>query len=164
MPFRAPWLRSAVFGGTLLLAGGCGAPFGAGCTAVGAVDGVSTTVAADSVRGVAALELEICREGRCTKADVALSAGTVSVDQGCDDDGICAASASPDGTLVGFAPLDLSAGEVEIRATATGRDGQTRVLAPVRATAEVVRPNGPQCPGEAHQLALTLDSEGLSTR
>ncbi|MBJ2121592.1 hypothetical protein I6N91_11445 [Arthrobacter sp. MSA 4-2] len=164
MPFRAPWLRSAVFGEALLLAGGCGAPFGAGCTAVGAVDGVSITVAADSVRGVAALELEVCREGRCTEAEVALSAGTVSVDQGCDASGICAASASPDNTLVGFAPLDLPAGEVEIRAAVTGQDGKTRELGPVRATAEVVRPNGPQCPGQAHQLALTLDSEGLSPR
>ncbi|TDK28109.1 hypothetical protein E2F48_03155 [Arthrobacter crusticola] len=163
MPFRAPWLRPAVFGGALLLTGGCGAPFGAGCTAVGAVDGVSTTVTDDSVRGLEALELEVCREGRCTKAEVALSAGTVSVDQGCDD-GICVASASPDGTLVGFAPLDLPGGEVEIRATVTNREGQTRVLVPVRARAEVVRPNGPQCPGEAHQLALTIDSEGLSTR
>jgi hypothetical protein len=150
--------------GALLLAGGCGAPFGVGCTAVGAVDGVSTVVAADSVGGVAVLALEVCREGRCTEAEVALSAGTVSVDQGCDADGVCAASASPDGTLVGFTPVDLSAGEVEIRATVTGRDGQTRVHAPVRATPEVVHPNGPRCPGKAHQLGLTLDSGGLSTR
>ncbi|MHA7262362.1 hypothetical protein ACX80W_04055 [Arthrobacter sp. TMN-37] len=165
MPFRAPLLRSAVFGGTLLLAGGCGTPGApAACTEIGAEDGVSVVIAADRVRGVGGLTLEVCREGRCTQSEVALGPGSVAIDQGCDADGICAASASPDGTLVGFAALDLAAGEVEIRATVTAPDGRTEVLGPVRATADRVHPNGPQCPGEAHQLLLTLDGEGLSTR
>ncbi len=163
MPFRAPWLRSAVFGGALLLAGGCGAP-GApiACTEIGAEDGVSVVVAAERAREVSGLSLEVCWEGRCREPELRLEAGSTTVDLGCDADGTCSGSASPDGTLVGFAPLDLPAGEVEIRAAVTGQDGHTRVLAPVRATAEVVRPNGPQCPGEARQLALTLDRNGLS--
>lgn len=165
MPCRAPLLRSAVLGGALLLAVGCGTP-GApiACTEIGAEDGVSVVVAAERAREVSGLALEVCWEGRCREPELRLEAGSTTVDLGCSPDGACSGSASPNGTLVGFAPLDLPEGEVEVRAAVTGPDGQVGKPDPVRATAEVVRPNGPQCPGEAHQLALTLDSEGLSPR
>lgn len=121
-------------------------------------------VAAERARGVSGLALEVCWEGRCREPELRLEAGSTTVDLGCSPDGTCSGSASPDGTLVGFAPLDLPEGEVEVRAAVTGPDGHAGEPDSVRATAEVVRPNGPRCPGEAHQLALTLDSDGLSPR
>lgn len=157
--------RYVALAAVLLFASGCGQPAGNGmqvCTEIGAVDGVSVTVAAERASTVQSIDLKVCWDAGCAAPDLVLREGSTTTDQGCDSDGLCSASSSPDGTLVGFAMVpDLPEGQVEISAAVTDRSGETRTLEPISARAETVYPNGQQCPGQGEQLGLTLDNSGL---
>ncbi|BBE23826.1 hypothetical protein MN0502_27090 [Arthrobacter sp. MN05-02] len=72
----------------------------------------------------------------------------------------CSASSTPDGTLQGFADLDLPEQEVRVDVVLRGTDGSTdRHTATVLPTR--VYPNGEQCGGDAVQGHLVLDDAGL---
>lgn len=146
----------------------CGASLGSGpqaCTEIGAVAGISLTVASSYAPEVEAVELEACWEGTCRPIAVELHPGHDIVDLGCDSalpEGSCSATATPNGTLSGFAEVqDLPEAEVQTVATVTHPDGSESATAPLTAAARMVYPNGEQCPGAAPQLGLTLDRSGL---
>lgn len=157
--------RQTVIVGVLLLASGCGQPGSGGiqaCTEIGAEDGVSVTVAQQRASSVDNIDIEVCFEGRCTRPELLLHPGSTTVDQGCNSKDVCSATSIPNGTLVGFAPVpNLPEGMVEVRATITSSTGETETPQVISAPTETVYPNGPQCPGEGQQLALTLDESGL---
>jgi hypothetical protein len=103
--------------------------------------------------------LEICTD-ECRTYDLELRPGSETVDLGCDStepEGSCSASVRPDGTLVGFVRIDgLTAEEVGVTVISGGNYYRTA------GTPEMVHPNGPDCPGEAAQLSLTLDDGALT--
>lgn len=109
------------------------------------------------------LRLRIC-QADCTEQTVELQPGSVTVDEDCasdDPDGSCSASASPDGTLVGFADVDpFTAGPVRISGTMRSDSGTT-TLDEVTVTAETTYPNGRDCPGEAAQASVRVTPAGL---
>lgn len=130
------------------------------CTEIGASPGISITVTegmADSMKDPA---LEICDDG-CRTYELDLRPGSDTVDLGCDStapDGSCSASMRPNGTLVGFVPVDrFTGGQIEVTLQ-TGEEQYSTSGTPV-----LVYPNGPDCPGEALQLSLTLDDGALTT-
>lgn len=149
----------------LLLLGltGCSAPEIA-CTQIAAISGVSVTVDADIARQVKALEVSACWEGKCTTGPVELSPGFDTIDQGCDGtepDAACSASASPNGTLIGFHDVaDLPPGTITVRATAQLAD-RRRSFADASVTAATVYPNGPNCPGSGNQVKITISDAGI---
>ena len=152
---------AAVF--VLLVVTGCSAPEIA-CTQIGAPSGVSVTVDADIAPGVEALQVSACWGGTCTTRPVELNPGYDSIDQGCDGtqpDAACSASASPNGTLVGFLDVaDLPVGQITVRATAQLAD-RKRAFADASVTAETVYPNGPNCPGAGNQVKVTISDAGI---
>lgn len=130
------------------------------CTDIGASPGISITVSrsmADSIKDAA---VEVCAN-ECRTHDLDLQPGSDAVDLGCDStepEGTCSASMRPNGTLVGFVPVeDLTAGEVTVTVLSGGeRYGTT-------GQPQLVYPNGRDCPGEALQLAVMLDDGALTT-
>lgn len=103
--------------------------------------------------------LEVC-VNECRTYHLDLQPGTDTVDLGCDStepEGTCSASMRPNGTLVGFVPVEeLTAEEV----TVTMLSGGERYSA--TGQPQLVYPNGHSCPGEALQLAVTLDDGALT--
>ena len=154
--FRAAPALTAVVLCTACAGGGAG-PLA--CTEIGASPGVSITVAESMARSIEDPKLEICDDG-CRTYDLALQPGSETVDLGCDStepEGSCSASARPNGTLVGFVVVDqLAAEEVAVTVLSGGERYSTT------GTPEWVYPNGPDCPGEALQLSLTLDDDALT--
>lgn len=131
------------------------------CTEIGAPPGVSVTVAENMADAIQDPVLEVCAD-ECRAYDLELRPGSETVDLGCDStepEGSCSASVRPDGTLVGFVNVDeLTAEEVGVTVISGGSYYRTA------ATPELVYPNGPDCPGEALQLSLTLDDGALTAR
>lgn len=144
-------------------ASACGAPVSGGCTQIGSSAGVSVIVEREVVVPGLTLSLRICQD-HCVQRRVALQPGSVSVGQTCtsdDPDGSCSASASPDGTLVGFADVaTLTAGEVRV-AGELGSGTRPTELAEVRVRADPTYPNGRDCPSGAPQAAVRVTSSGL---
>lgn len=131
------------------------------CPAIAQATAVSVTIPASYVPQVATLRLKACQDGVCKEDAVELRAGTVSVDQGCTPDGVCSATASPDGTLTGVLFLD-SLTESPMTVTATGTSPGGRAL-PVRTLDFRPRgyfPFGEQC-GRFVTASVVLDAEGL---
>lgn len=109
------------------------------------------------------LTLRICQDD-CVQRAVELQPGSTTVGPTCtsnDPDGSCSVSASPDGTLVGFADVPtLSTGGVRVSGTwQTG--SRTAALDEVDTTAEPTYPSGPGCPAGGPQAAIRVTSAGL---
>ncbi|WP_152361423.1 hypothetical protein [Microlunatus speluncae] len=153
--------------GTIILAivvlTGCAAGPRA-CTAIGSAPGVSVTVDATAAGDVTGLELTVCWEDVCRDAEVQLSPGSDSVDQGCDSDGPdapCSATAVPNDTLVGFANVEgLPAGPVKIRAVMI-KAATEQKLPEATVMAAVTYPNGPDCGAGANQAKITIGPDGI---
>lgn len=131
------------------------------CPEIAQATAVSVTITAAYVPQVATLHLKACQDGACKEDAVELSAGMVSVDQGCAPDGVCSATSSPDGTLTGAMFLD-SLTESPMTVTATGTSPGGRAL-PVRTLHFQPRgyfPFGEQC-GRFITASVVLDAEGL---
>lgn len=130
------------------------------CTEIGAPPGISITVAKDMAESIESPMLEVCTD-ECRTYDLELQPGSEAVDLGCDSggpEGSCSASMRPNGTLVGFVDIEeLPSGEVGV--TLISGDEHYSTTGKPR----LVYPNGPDCPGEALQLSLTL-GDGVLTR
>lgn len=158
-----PAVRAVVGLVAVLLLAGCTPPELA-CTEIGSPSGVSVVVDREAAEGVTRLTLTVCSDGRCHNVAVPLTPGSDTVDQGCDGtgpDAPCSGIASPNGTLVGFAPVeDLPAGPVEVGARVV-RAGRTATLPRLRLAAAPTFPNGPACPAGGNQAALRVTTGGL---
>ena len=91
---------------------GCsgGAPPVRACTEIGSPAGVSVTIVREAAIARPQLTLRICQT-ECLSRDVELQPGSTTVGETCasdDPDGSCSASASPDGSLVGFVDVATS--------------------------------------------------------
>ncbi|MFJ4028628.1 hypothetical protein ACIPWF_14730 [Paenarthrobacter sp. NPDC089989] len=149
----------AIAGGAVLL-GGCSLGPVA-CPAVGQVTGVSVTVAGSYSSSVGTLHLKVCQDSACHEGDLALYPGTVAVDQGCNEAGVCSATPTFDGTVRGL--LELPAlSETPMDATMTGTSPSGTAL-PVRTltfTPKGSYPFDEQCQ-RFITASLVLDAEGL---
>lgn len=138
-------------------AGGSAGP--PACTEIGASPGISVLVAEAMARSIEDPALEVCID-ECRTYALDLHPGSDTVDLGCDSaepEGTCSASMRPNGTLVGFVPVEeITAGEVTVTVL-TGGERYSTTGEP-----EMVYPNGRSCPGEALQLAVTLDDGALT--
>ncbi|MDR6439252.1 hypothetical protein J2790_004427 [Paenarthrobacter nicotinovorans] len=146
--------------GTAALLPGC-YPQAVACPAIGHIAGVSVTVAAGYTDQVGTLRLKACQDGSCTENDVVLHPGATAVDQGCSPEGMCSATSSPDGTLVGFLELP-SLSENPLEATLSGMS-PAGIALPVRTltfTPKGDYPYGEQC-GRVISAGLILDGGGL---
>lgn len=167
MPWRRQWVRWGVGLAVATLAYGCASTqTPVACTEIGSPVGISVVVDRDVVAAAAArptLTLRICQPD-CVERTVELQPGSVTVGQTCtadDPDGTCSASASPDGTLVGFADLaSLTAGEVKISGELRTGAGSTK-LAEATVTATDTHPNGPDCPAGGPQALVHVTPTGL---
>lgn len=131
------------------------------CPMIAQASAVSVTVAREYVPQVGSLRLKACQDGTCKEAAVELSPGTASIDQGCTPDGVCSATASPDGTMIGMLMLE-SLTEAPMALTATGISPGGSAL-PVRTLNFRPRgayPYGEQC-GRFVTASVILDAEGL---
>jgi hypothetical protein len=149
---------------TTALLSGCHA-FEAVCPAVGRVSGVAVTVAAGYSPQVRTLHLKACQDGKCEEGTLHLTPGSVAVDQGCTDDsspdGVCSATAKPDGTKHGLLELETLA-ESPIDVTASGQDanGQPIPTRTLRFEPRASYPFGEQC-GRVVSASVVLDAAGL---
>lgn len=145
------------------LVSGC-EPYAHPCPAIAQATAVSVTVAADYAPQVAELRLKACQDGACTEGLVDFHPGSASIDQGCTPDGICSATASPNGTKVGMLMLEtLTESTMAVTASGFATDGSvlpTRTL-DFRPRAEY--PFGEQC-GRFISASVVLDAEGLRER
>ncbi len=147
----------------LAVLAGCAAPERA-CTMIAALSGVSVRVDPSLAPDVASLRLTVCWADRCVTRPVELAPGSDTVDGGCtgpDPDDSCSASATPNGSMVGFLEVtELAAGPVRVSATAMV-SGRARRFPEVTVTAAVVYPNGPDCGGSGTQAEVMVSANGL---
>jgi hypothetical protein len=122
---------------------------------------VSVTVVRDYVPEVKTLHLRACQDGTCKEADLELFPGTASVDQGCAPDGVCSATASPDGTMMGMLMLDsLTEAPMALTATGTAPDGAALPVRTLDFRPRGAYPYGEQC-GRFVSASVVLDARGL---
>lgn len=123
------------------------------CTEIGAEPGISVTVAENMAGSTAGAQLEVC-DDTCRTFDLDLQPGSETVDLGCDSsepEGSCSGVVRPNGTLVGFVVVEqLPVHDVEVSVLSEGQRFSAT------GTPQPVYPNGPDCPGSALQLSLTL--------
>jgi hypothetical protein len=147
----------------LLLVAGC-SPMEVACTEIGAPPGVTVTVEKAIAADVEAVQLTVCWDGKCDDHKVHLSAGSDTVDQGCDGtdpNSACSATAVPNGTKVGFAAVPgLPTGTVTIGATVR-QASKERVLPTIDVKAAPTYPNGPQCGPQGTQAQVVVGASGL---
>jgi hypothetical protein len=133
------------------------------CTEIGSPAGLTVTVQRDAVVEAMRLTLRVC-QADCVERRVDLQPGSVTVGETCTSDvpdGSCSASASPDGTMVGFVDLPtLTAGLVRVSGELRTASGATQ-LDEVTVTAAATYPNGRDCPAGGPQAALRVTSDGL---
>lgn len=131
------------------------------CPMIAQASAVSVTVARDYVPEVRTLHLRACQDGTCKEADLELFPGTASVDQGCTPDGVCSATASPDGTMRGMLMLDsLTEAPMSVTATGTARDGAALPVRTLDFRPSGAYPYGEQC-GRFVSASVVLDAAGL---
>jgi hypothetical protein len=147
----------AVLCGLILTVPSCSA---VSCTAIAALPGLSITLAGGPAAVTERLEVSACTDGGCSTTGVDLAPGSTTTEETCTPDGTCSAVSTPDGTLIGFAELDLPEGEVRTDVTVHQRDGGSTVYAATVVPA-MVHPNGEYCDGGAIQGRLVLDDAGL---
>ena len=147
----------------LLVMSACATPSVA-CTDIGAANGIGVTVVAPLASEVTGLTLTVCRADRCQEVAADLSPGSVTVGETCSGtapDDVCSASATPDGTAVGFGLVaDLAEGPVMVSARYQ-RSRRSVSTAPLTVTARGVYPNGPDCGAAGYQAAVRLTASGL---
>ncbi|TLM88066.1 hypothetical protein [Pseudarthrobacter sp. NamE5] len=146
------------------LASACGpGPGAAPCPAIAQATAVAVTVAAGYAQEVHVLRLKACQDGSCTEDDVELRPGSDSVDQGCTE-GVCSATASPNGTKVGTLMLPtLTESPMSVTASGTAPDGTALPLHTVDFRPTPDYPFGQQC-GRFLSAGVLLDGEGLHVR
>ncbi len=136
------------------------------CPAIGQAPVVSLTVAREYAPSVRTIHLSACQDGRCKNADVELHPGSTTVDQGCESgpsggDGVCSATSSPDGTLIGMLDMEtLTASRIEVTATGTDTAGNPLPARSVAFTPRTAHPFGEQC-GTVITAGVVLDATGL---
>jgi hypothetical protein len=122
---------------------------------------VSVTVTADYAPHVAKLHLKACQDGQCKEEDVELRPGSASIDQGCNPEGVCSATASPDGTKIATLFLDtLTESPMAVTASATAPDGTPHPARALDFRPRAEYPFGEQC-GRFITASVLLDAEGL---
>lgn len=145
---------------TVAFVPGCG-PYGVACPAIAQVTGVSVTVTADYAPAVETLHLKACQDGACEEADLELHPGSASIDQGCTPEGVCSATASPDGTKVGTLMLDtLTESLMTVTSSGSSPDGAALPAHTVEFRPRATYPFGEQC-GRFIVASVTLDASGL---
>ena len=145
------------------LASGCG-PGAVACPAIAQATVVSVTVAADYAPHVNALRVKACQDGTCKESDVELRPGSASIDQGCTPEGVCSATASPDGTKVGMLMLDtLTEAPMTVTSSGHAADGSPLPVHTLEFRPKADYPFGPQC-GKFISASVTLDGTGLRER
>lgn len=145
---------------TTALVSGCG-PGASACPAIAQATAVSVTITAGYAPQVGTLHLQACQDGNCKEGDLELRPGTASVDQGCNPEGACSATASPDGTRVGTLMLDaLTESAMTVTASGAGPDGSALPVRTLQFQPRAVYPFGEQC-GKFLTASVTLDSTGL---
>ncbi|WP_258804501.1 hypothetical protein [Pseudarthrobacter sp. NS4] len=161
---RKPGLLLALIT-TAGLASACGPGSGAvPCPAIAQATAVSVTVTADYAPHVGALHLKACQEGACKEAGVELHPGSASIDQGCTPDGVCSATASPDGTKVGSLMLEtLTESPMTVTASGTAADGSALPVRTLDFRPRGEYPFGEQC-GRFVSASVELDAQGLRER
>jgi hypothetical protein len=145
---------------TATLVPGC-EPYGVACPAIAQVIGVSVNVTAEYAPAVDVLHLKACQDGMCQEADLELHPGSVSIDQGCTPDGVCSATASPDGTKVGTLMLEtLTESPMTVTASGTSPAGSALPVQNLEFRPRATYPFGEQC-GKFIVASVTLDATGL---
>lgn len=131
------------------------------CPMIAMAPVVTVTIAASYVPAVASLHLKACQDGACKEEDLELMPGSVSIDQGCRPDGMCSATASPDGTRLGhlFLPT-LSESSIDATASGIGTDGNPLPVRTITFTPKANYPYGKQC-GRFLVASLELDAAEL---
>ena len=158
---RKPGLLLALLTTTVLTAGCFPYPPGTQCPAIAQASVVSVTVPVSYVPHVGTLRLKACQDGACKEDAVELRPGAVSVDQGCGPEGVCSATASPDGTLIGMLFLDaLTEAPMEVTATGTTPDGHALPVRTLDFRPRAAFRYGEQC-GRFVTASVVLDAEGL---
>lgn len=136
-------------------------PYAVPCPAIAQATVVSVTVERDYVPLVGKLHLKACQDGACKEADLDLFPGSASVDQGCNPEGACSATASPDGTMVGHLMLDtLTEAPMALTATGFAPDGSALPVRTLDFRPRGAYPFGEQC-GRFVTASVRLDASGL---
>lgn len=158
---RKPGLLLALMT-TAGLASACGpGPGAVPCPAIAQATAVSVTVTADYAPHVGALHLKACQDGECKESEVELHPGSASIDQGCTPDGVCSATASPDGTKVGVLMLEtLTESPMTVTASGTAADGSALPVRTLDFRPRGEYPFGEQC-GRFITASVELDAQGL---
>lgn len=142
------------------LATGCG-PEAAGCPAIAQATAVSVTVTAGYAPVVDMLHVKACQDGACKEGDVGLTPGSASIDQGCTREGVCSATASPDGTKIGMLSLDtLTESAMAVTVSGTAADGAALPVRTLEFRPRANYPFGEQC-GKFVTASVVLDRDGL---
>ena len=146
------------------LATACGAGPGAvPCPAIAQATAVSISVPAGYAQQVAVLHLKACQDGSCTEDDVELRPGSSSIDQGCSN-GVCSATASPNGSKVGALMLEtLTESPMTVTASGASPDGTALPVRTIDIRPRADYPFGEQC-GRFINASVVLDAEGLHQR
>lgn len=156
-------LRGLFAVGAVLAVAGCGADQVA-CTEIGAQSGIGVEVAQPRALEATQAAVKVCWDGTCEDQTVELYDATDSVDQGCqgdDPDDTCSAQAEPTGDKYGFMDLaNLPESSVVITVSLQDAQGSEVFDGATTLTPARVFPNGPDCPGEAVQATVTVDSAG----
>jgi hypothetical protein len=147
---------------TAVLTSGCyHYPVPTPCPAIAQATAVSVTVAREYVAQVGSLRLKACQDGACKEDAVELFAGTASIDQGCTPEGVCSATASPDGTMIGMLMLEsLTEAPMALTATGTTPGGSALPVRTLDFRPRGAHPYGEQC-GRFVTASVILDAGGL---
>lgn len=136
-------------------------PVPAPCPAIAQATAVSVTVARELAAQVGTLYLKACQGGVCRESGVELFPGSDSIDQGCTPDGVCSATASPNGTRIGHLMLDtLTEEPMELTATGTTPDGSALPVRTLEFRPRGAYPFGEHC-GRFITASVILDANGL---
>ncbi|MFD0855960.1 hypothetical protein ACFQ07_27220 [Actinomadura adrarensis] len=154
------WAVLALSVAALTACGSVGKP----CTMVAARQGVGFDIKAPYAAKVADAGMKLCWAGTCHEPEIDLHASTKSVPQGCDD-GVCGASASPDGGKHAFADVqDLPTTPVEVTVVLRDAGGDTLLDRTLSVTPRMVHPNGPDCGTDGPQAMLLVQDGQVTVR
>ena len=147
---------------TAVLTSGCYYyPVPTPCPMIAQASAVSVTVAREYVPQVGSLRLKACQDGVCKEAGVELFPGTASIDQGCTPDGVCSATASPDGTMIGMLMLEsLTEAPMALTASGISPGGSPLPVRTLNFRPRGAYPYGEQC-GRFVTASVILDAQGL---
>lgn len=164
--FDRVWLLPAA---TVLLLVSCAPAPEAGCIEPALLTGFSVLLQEQVVpaAGLREISLEACQHGHCRTTSLSLTPGSSTMDLGCatsspgsePEDTSCSASASPDGSLVGYWPTsEFDTGPINVLATAPGFGPYRGTVAGV----EVSSGTG-SCTNSAFQTRLRIGIGGIDS-